>query len=219
MAAFQRSAAAIARNQERTAALMRNARPRPASNINNNILNSSEEGPDPSTPIVEPQSLGTLPNISAMTPRCALEPPASAFTTAGANSMLQSYATPSSVAQPTQGQRLAAHNFTSIPAQSQHWQANSAAFQSHNQPFNNSPANLVSPSRPMSSIQQLTTAVQPLQPTLQQPQPTLHHRFLPSPSTGRSVAHPLWEVLAPSSLMRWHLRPQCRCADNLRWCT
>jgi hypothetical protein len=42
--------------------------------------------------------------------------------------MLQSYATPSSVAQPTQGQRPAAHNFTSIPAQSQHWQANSAAF-------------------------------------------------------------------------------------------
>ena len=132
--------------------------------------------------------LASTPHPSAKTPRCALEPPASVFITVGAYPMLQSYATPSSVAQPTQGQRPVAHNFTSIPAQSQHWQANSAAFQSHNQPFNNSPANLVSPSRPMSSIQQLTTAVQPLQPPLQQPQPTLHHRFLPSPSTGRPVA-------------------------------
>ena len=280
MAAFQRSAAAIARNQERTAALMRNARPRPASNINNNILNSSEEGPDPSTPIVEPQSLGTLPNISAMTPRCALEPPASAFTTAGANSMLQSYATPSSVAQPTQGQRPAAHNFTSIPAQSQHWQANSAAFsepqstfqQQSSQPSvaqsthgqhpaaNDSrtaapanvaaaPANLasqvpaqsqhwqasglttvggpstfqpyaVAPPVPVPVCGQLKVVklAQPqlLMTALQQPQPTLQHRFLPSPSTGRSVAHPLWEVLAPSSLMRWPLRSQYRCVDSLR---
>ncbi len=42
--------------------------------------------------------------------------------------MLQSYATPSSVAQSTHGQRPAAHDPLSIPAQSQHWQANSAAF-------------------------------------------------------------------------------------------
>ncbi len=37
--------------------------------------------------------------------------------------MLQSYATPSSVAQSTHGQRPAAHDPLSIPAQSQHWQA------------------------------------------------------------------------------------------------
>ncbi len=43
--------------------------------------------------------------------------------------MLQSYATPSSVAQSTHGQRPpAAHDPLSIPAQSQHWQASSAAF-------------------------------------------------------------------------------------------
>ena len=52
MEAFQRSAAAIARNRERTAALMRATKPLPTANINTNILNSSEEGPDPSTPIV-----------------------------------------------------------------------------------------------------------------------------------------------------------------------
>jgi hypothetical protein len=42
--------------------------------------------------------------------------------------MLQSYTTPSSVAQSTHGQRPAAHDPNSIPAQSQHWQASSAAF-------------------------------------------------------------------------------------------
>jgi hypothetical protein len=42
-------------------------------------------------------------------------------------------------------------------------------FQSHNEPFSNSPANLVSPSRPMGSIQLLMTAVQQLQPILQPP--------------------------------------------------
>ncbi len=63
-----------------------------------------------------------------MTPRCAPEPPASVFTTVGAYSTLQPYATPSSVAQSTHGQRQAAHDPLSILAQSQHWQANSAAF-------------------------------------------------------------------------------------------
>ncbi len=80
------------------------------------------------SPIAEPQLLAPTPHPSAMTPRCAPEPPASVFTTVGAYPMLQSYATPSRVAQPTQGQRPAAHNFTSIPAQSQHWQADSTAF-------------------------------------------------------------------------------------------
>ncbi len=37
MEAFNRSAMAIARNRERTAALMRNARPRPSSDINPGI--------------------------------------------------------------------------------------------------------------------------------------------------------------------------------------
>ncbi len=115
--------------------------------------------------------------------------------------MLQSYATPSSVAQSTHGQRPAAHDPLSIPDQSQHWQANSAAFRSHNQPFSNSQANLVSPSRPIGSIQLLMTTVQPLQPTLP-------HRFLLSFITGRPVAFPLWKVPAPSSLMRWPLRSQ-----------
>jgi hypothetical protein len=62
-----------------------------------------------------------------MTPRCAPEPPASVFTTVGAYPMLQSYATPSSVAQSAQGQRPAAHDPLGIPAQSQHWQAHSTA--------------------------------------------------------------------------------------------
>ncbi len=57
MEAFNRSAMAIARNRERTAALMRNARPLPTSGINNDILNSSVEGPVPSSPIAEPQLL------------------------------------------------------------------------------------------------------------------------------------------------------------------
>ncbi len=82
-----------------------------------------------SAPIAKPQLLAsTTPHLSAMTPCCAPEPPASVFTTVGANSMLQSYATPSSVAQSTHRQRPAAHDPLSIPAQSQHWQANSTAF-------------------------------------------------------------------------------------------
>ncbi len=80
------------------------------------------------SPIAEPQLLASTPNLSTMTPRCAPEPPASILTTAGANPMPQSYQTPFNIAQPTQGQRPAAHNFTSIPAQSQHQQTNSAAF-------------------------------------------------------------------------------------------
>ncbi len=42
--------------------------------------------------------------------------------------MLQSYATPSSVAQSTHGQRQAAHDPLNIPARSQHLQAHSTAF-------------------------------------------------------------------------------------------
>ncbi len=128
MEAFNRSAFAIARNRERAAAFMRNARPLTTSGINNDISSSSVDGLVPSSPIAEPQLLASTPHLSAMTPRCAPEPPASDFTTAGAYSMLQSCATPTSVAQPTHGQRQAAHDPFSIPAQAQHLQANSAAF-------------------------------------------------------------------------------------------
>jgi hypothetical protein len=134
MEAFNRSAYAIARNRERTAALMRNAsRPLTTSGINNDISSSSVEGLVPSTPIAEPQLLASTPHLSATTPRCAPKPPTSDFTTVGAYSMLQSCATPSSVAQSTHGQRQAAHDPISIPAQSQHWQAHSTAFAG---PFN-----------------------------------------------------------------------------------
>ncbi len=101
--AFNRSAEAIARNRERTAALMRKARPLTTSGINNDISSSSVEGLVPSFPIAEPQLLASTPHLSAMTPRCAPEPPASDFTTAGAYSMLQSCATPTSVTQSTHG--------------------------------------------------------------------------------------------------------------------
>ncbi len=120
MKAFNRSAMAIARGRERTAALMRNARRLPSSGINPGILNSSVGGLDPSSPITEPQLLASTPHLSAMTPCCVPEPPASVFTTVGAYPMLQSYATPSSVAQSTHEQRPAAHDPLSIPAQSQH---------------------------------------------------------------------------------------------------
>ncbi len=116
MEAFNRSAQAIANNRERIAALMRAAKPLPSANINTSISNSSVEGLVPSSPIAEPQLLAPTPHLSAMIPRCAPEPPASDFTTVGANSMLQSYATPSSVAQSTHGQRQAAHGPLSIPA-------------------------------------------------------------------------------------------------------
>ncbi len=110
IAAFNRSAAAIARNRERTAAWRRYASSLPSSNINNDISNGSVEGLVPSSPIAEPQLLASTPHLSGMTPRCGLEPPASVFTTAGAFSMLQSCTTPTCVAQPTHGQRQAAHD-------------------------------------------------------------------------------------------------------------
>jgi hypothetical protein len=75
MNAFNRSARAIAMHRERTAALMRNARPLPSSNINPGISNSSVEGTDPSSPIAEPQLIASTPQFSAMTPGCATEPP------------------------------------------------------------------------------------------------------------------------------------------------
>ncbi len=84
MKAFQRSAAVIARNRERTAALMRAAKPLPSANINTGISSSSVEGLVPSFPISEPQLLASTPHLPVMTPRCAPEPPASEFTTAGA---------------------------------------------------------------------------------------------------------------------------------------
>jgi hypothetical protein len=68
MEAFNRSARAISIRRERTAALMRNARPLPSSNINPGISNSSVEGSDPSSPIAEPQLLASTPHLSAMTP-------------------------------------------------------------------------------------------------------------------------------------------------------
>jgi hypothetical protein len=113
MEAFNRSAfAIIARNRERAAAYMRlYARPLKTSGINNDISSSSSvEGLVPPSPIAEPQLLASTPHLSAMTPRCAPEPPASEFTTAGAYSMLQSCTTLTSVAQPTHGQRQAAHD-------------------------------------------------------------------------------------------------------------
>jgi hypothetical protein len=127
--------------------------------------------------------------------------------------MLQSYTTPSSVAQPTHGQRQAAHDTSSIPAQSQHWQANPTAF-----------------SEPISTLQEQTSQHSVAQSTHGQSstahasltaahQTTLTHRCLLSPSTGRPVAFPLWEVLAPSSLMRWPLRSQHRRVGNLRLST
>jgi hypothetical protein len=60
MEAFQRSAAAIARNRERTAALIRAAKLLPSANNNTCISNSSVEGLVPSFPIAEPQLLATF---------------------------------------------------------------------------------------------------------------------------------------------------------------
>jgi hypothetical protein len=216
MEAFNRSARAISTRRERTAAMTRNARPLPSSNINPGISNSSVEGADPSSPIAELQLLASTPHLSATTPGCATEPPASVLTTVGAYPMLQSYATPFSVAQSTHGQRPAAYDPLGIPAQSQHWQANSTAF-----------------AEPQSTLQQQSIQPSVVQTThgqhpaahdsrtaapanLAAPQPTLPHRFLPSHSTGRPVDYPLWEVPAPSNLMRWPPRSQYRCADNLR---
>ncbi len=216
--AFNRSAMAIARHRERTAALLRNARPLPSSDINPGILNSSVGALDPSSPIAEPQLLASTPHLSAMTPGCATEPPASVFTTVvGAYSMLQSYATLSSVAyQSTDGQHPAAHDPLSIPAQSQHWQAHSTAFAE--------PQSTLQQQSIQPSVAQLTHGQHPaahdnrtaVTANLAAPQPTLPHRFLLSPSTGRPVDYPLWEVPAPSSLMRWPLRSKYRWVDNLR---
>ncbi len=68
MEAFNRSARAIAICRERTAALMRNAKPLPSTNINPDVLNSSVGGSDPSSPIAEPQLLAPTPHLAAMTP-------------------------------------------------------------------------------------------------------------------------------------------------------
>jgi hypothetical protein len=56
MEAFQRSAKAIAARQERTAALMRNARPIPSSNINPSVSNSSVCGRGGGVRILPPLS-------------------------------------------------------------------------------------------------------------------------------------------------------------------
>jgi hypothetical protein len=77
MEAFQHSARAIAARRERTAELMRNARPLPSSGIQPNVLNSSVDGSDPSSPITEPQLLASTSHLGAMTTGCATEPPSS----------------------------------------------------------------------------------------------------------------------------------------------
>ncbi len=127
MEAIQRSARAIAARRERTAELMRNARPLQSSGIRPNVLNNSVEGTDPSSPITEPQLLASTPHLAAMTPGCATEPPDSVSTTVGAYPMQQLYASPFSIAQSTHGQRSAAHDTPvhmvpdpQVPAQSQH---------------------------------------------------------------------------------------------------
>jgi hypothetical protein len=123
--------------------------------------------------------------------------------------MLQSYSTPSSIAQPTHGQRQAAHDPPSSPAQSQQQQANSAAFP---EPHSTSQQQLPQLSAVQNNHGQHPAAFDSLTAP---PQPTLPHRFLPSPSTGRPVNYPLWEVPAPSSLMRWPLRSQYQCVGSL----
>jgi hypothetical protein len=113
MEAFNRSLRAIAIRRERTAALMRNAKPLPSANIHPSVSNSSVGGgggSDPSSPIAEPQLLAPTPHLAAMTPGCATEPPDSVSTTVGAYPLLQSYASPYSVAQSTHGQRSAAYD-------------------------------------------------------------------------------------------------------------
>ncbi len=116
MKKFNRSAMAIARGKKRIAALIRNAKPRPSSNINNDTSNISVEGSDPSSPIAEPQLLASTPHRSTTNPSCATEPPASVTATGGANPLLQSYSTPFSVAQRAHGQRTAAHDPLGVPA-------------------------------------------------------------------------------------------------------
>ncbi len=84
-------------------------------------------GSDPSSPIAEPQLLALTPQFAAMTPSRATEPTGSVQTTVGAYTLLQSYASPHSVAQSTHGQRSAAHVPPRDPVQSQHWQASIAS--------------------------------------------------------------------------------------------
>ena len=76
MEKFNRSAMAIARGKEKIAALIRNAKPLPPSNINNDTSNNNVEGTDPSSPIAEPPLLASTPHLAAMTPSRATEPPA-----------------------------------------------------------------------------------------------------------------------------------------------
>ena len=120
MAAFNRSAIAIARNRERAAAWRRDPSPLLSSNIINNVSNNSVEAPVPSSPIAEPLLLGSSPALSTMTPRCATEPPDGIFNTTGAYAMHQAYNTPSSNAQATHGQRQAARDTPTSPAQPQY---------------------------------------------------------------------------------------------------
>jgi hypothetical protein len=128
MEKFNRSAEAIPRGRERAVSYMRNAKPRPTSEVNNNVSSSSVEGTDPSSPIAEPQLLASTPHLAAMTPSRATEPQGSVVqTTVGAYTLLQSYASPFSVAQPAHGQRLADHDPLGIPGQSQHQQASTAS--------------------------------------------------------------------------------------------
>ncbi len=110
MERFNRSARAIARGKEKIAALIRNAKPHPSSSINHDTSNISVEGSDPSSPVAEPPLLASTPHLAAMTPSRATEPPGSVQTTVGAYTLLQSYSTPSSVAQPAHRQRTAAHD-------------------------------------------------------------------------------------------------------------
>ncbi len=127
MKAFQRSTRAIAARQERTAELTSNAKPLPSSGNQVNVSSSSMEWLNPSSPITEPLLLASTPHRAAMTPSSAIEPPASVSTTVGAYPMLQSHASPHSVAQSTHGQRSAAHDTpgylvpgSQVPVKSQH---------------------------------------------------------------------------------------------------
>jgi hypothetical protein len=98
MEAFNRSTRAIVIHRERTAALVRAAKPLPSTNINPDVSSRSVGGSDPSSPIAEPQLLTPTPHFAAMTPSRATEPPGSVQTTVGTYTLLQSYGSPHSVA-------------------------------------------------------------------------------------------------------------------------
>jgi hypothetical protein len=156
-----------------------------------------------------------------MTPSRATEPPGSVQTTVGAYTLLQSYASPHSVAQSTHdGQRSDAHDSLGIPAQSQHWQASSTASA---EPFSTLQQQSLQPSVVQTTHGQHPAAhnsrTPPPQLTPQPLQRIFPHRFLVSHSTGKPVDCPLWECTAPSSLLRLRQRSQCRLADNLRLST